>query len=135
MQNYLFDDLQKQLSPELFAIQMASEAKKQEREKSDLCFLFTAGETTGFSGYRFLVTREDAMKFCSDPRSKGMRYGSKWAYFFLTLSHAFECTEKIELKDIIDNGSFDYLIKELNISIIPKTKWRDLLTPFGFEII
>jgi len=136
MQNYLFEDLQKQLSPELLDAELQEKEKQQLREKSDLCFLFTSSFSGGFGGIRFLVTENEAKIFCSDERSKGIMHGGKWAYFYTTIANSFyNQGEQIKLSEIIDNGKYDWLLDELGIKKIPKQEWRDLLTPFGFEII
>ncbi len=37
----------------------------------DYVFLFTASHKNLFGGVKFMMTREDGMKFCSDDRTKG----------------------------------------------------------------
>ena len=65
----------------------------------------------------FIVTIEDAMKFCSDDRTKGKLYGKEWMYVWTTAVYYLSVNDINELVFREDNGSQNHIIKELGITI------------------
>ena len=103
----------------------------------DYSFLFTSSEKSGYGGVKFMMTTEDAKKFCSDNRSKG----NMWAYFFTSIkNHILANNTKpypaIDLSSRIhgDNGSFDWLIEELGLEKIPLSEAAKIISGFGIPI-
>jgi len=109
----------------------------------NLAFLYTAGQSGKNSGIKFMLSVEDAQKFCSDDRSKGSLYGSEWAYFYTTVREFIyrgKPPEKkknpnlLDVSRVFDNGSFDPLLKELGCKKIPVQDFHIYLEPLGVQV-
>lgn len=80
--------------PTLFDFTAEGPAGAEGRDNPALdewCFLYTATETGTNSGIRFMMTRDDAMRWCSSDLSKGVFYGVEWAYFFTSVRNFAYC--------------------------------------------
>ena len=105
-----------------------------------LTFLYTGTSTGKNSGIKFMLTVEDAQKFCSDPRTAGQLYGSEWAYFYTTVREFLYrgkkelIVKKIDITKIVDNNSFDPLLAELGCKKIPIEDFHIYLEPLGIEV-
>lgn len=109
-----------------------------------LAVLYTATEKGNSTGPRYIMTVEDAMKFCSDPRSGGAVHGTRWAFFWSSLYNYANCywmrseeddgPQYIDLTSLYDDGRFDWLIKELGIAPVSLEKLKDLETNYDVAI-
>lgn len=101
----------------------------------DYVFLFTTSHKNGFGGVKFMMTREDGMKFCSDDRTKG----NGWAFFFTSIANYVEANAingviNIGKKNNIDNGSMDDIIKDLGLTKINLDDATKILENFGIKV-
>ena len=92
---------------------------------SNFAFLFTATEKGTNSGVKFMATVEDAKKWCSSEESKGILHGTKWAYFWTSVS----------ISGLIDNGAWDEKIAASGCKKIGLNEFKAVLTPYGVEVI
>ena len=108
----------------------------KKRADSDLCLLFTSSFTVGHGKYHFLMNRKDAMKWCSDKRTKGKMMGGEWAYHFNGVKYVYDggIDNLIVGKNVTDNGKYIKLLDELQCHAIPFNEWRSLLEPLGFTV-
>ena len=53
-------------------------------------FLYTSTETGKASGIHFMMTLNDARKFCESPVSQGCTHGIRWAYFWTSVRNYVE---------------------------------------------
>lgn len=101
----------------------------------DWCFLYTSGTKCII---RFMMNREDAMRFCSSPKSKGCIHGNKWMYVFMCVWNWLDempyDNRKIQMYEDDDNGNYDYLIKELNCHAVRIVNIPDILIPLGVNV-
>ena len=141
------DECAKETSPNLKAINYFREhykppappeptAAEIARAASDLCFLFTVSEHTRGGKVHFLVSRDEAMRFCSDDRTKGVYMGGKWMYCWTSVDNAFvSMNDKIVIgRNVTDNGKYDDLLHELRIKPIPLSDYKKTLEPLGFKV-
>ena len=102
----------------------------------DWCFLYTSGRKN--CTIRFMMNREDAMKFCSSPKSKGVLHGNRWMYIFMCvwnwLGEMPVGCRKIQMYEDDDNGNYDYLIEELGCNAVKIKQIPDILVPLGVNV-
>ena len=102
----------------------------------DWCFLYTSGRLN--CTIRFMMHREDAMKFCSSPKSKGVMHGNRWMYIFMCvwnwLGEMPVGCRKIQMYEDDDNGNYDYLIEELGCNAVKIKQIPDILVPLGVNV-
>jgi len=78
--------------------------------------VYLCNEKTGRGNDVFIMSIDDAKKFCNDDRTKGVYLGNKWIYMFTSLEYLLnDCDSEINFK--MDNGSQQKVIEELNIKI------------------
>lgn len=67
------------------------------------------------------MTVEDAMVFCSDPRSCGRMLGSEWAFFFTSLHNLLTNSPHVSYsrRQMVDDGRYDWLLEELGCVTVP----------------
>lgn len=107
---------------------------------SNFAFLFTATEKGTNSGVKFMATVEDAKKWCSSEESKGILHGTKWAYFWTSVSNFIGChwgagTPMLNISGLIDNGAWDEKIAASGCKKIGLNEFKAVLTPYGVEVI
>ena len=99
-------------------------------------FLFTATEKGNSTDVHFMMTLEDAKKWCSLPISRGLLHGTRWAYFFTSVENFFECHwggHAIQtLNAWCDNGKWDEKIKEAGLTKIGWAKSYKMLIDAGY---
>lgn len=122
---------------------------KNEAELDKWALLYTATAKGNNSGVHFMMTLEDASKWCSSDLSHGTYLGTEWAYFFTSVKNFvnFHCwgmdseyrTNKtwgvIDLRHYTDNGKWDEKINALGLK---KYGWHDMkriLEPLGVEVL
>jgi len=104
--------------------------------------LYTATETGNKSGIRFMMTLDDARRWCSSPDSAGTMYGTSWAYFYTTvarflnrdMSYEVELDE-LDLRGQIDNGQWDERIAAAGCVKIALAEIPSVLEPLGVTVL
>lgn len=86
-----------------------------------IALVYTATEKGNSTDPHFFMSIDDAMKLCSDERSKGVLHGTKWAFFWTSLKNYcgnyWDLTlNGLDLTKFYDNGSRDALLEELGIT-------------------
>lgn len=141
----LFDEIE---------IEEKSEKKNQkeirnEEELDKWAFLYTATAKGNNSGIHFMMTLEDARKWCSSELSRGVFHGTEWAYFFTSVKNFvnFHCwgmdseyrTNKkwgvIDLRHYTDNGKWDCKIASLGLKKYGLYDMKRILEPLGIEVL
>lgn len=99
-------------------------------------FLFTATEKGNSTDVHFMMTIEDAQKWCSLPISKGVLHGTRWAYFYTSVENFFNCHwgghAADTLADWHDNGKWDEKIKEAGLTKFGWAKSFKMLLDAGY---
>ncbi len=78
---------------------------------SDWAFLYTAGRAGHNTGIRFMMSREDAMRWCESDLSHGVLHGNHWAYFFTSVENFCNCHwgqlkgVKLDLRKLTETAS------------------------------
>lgn len=107
---------------------------------SDLAFCYTAGRSGHNSGIRFMMSREDAMTWCSSDVSHGVLHGSPWAYMWTSVENYCFCHwgqlkgVLIDMHRLEDNGQWDDKILALNLKKYDRTAIQQILGCFGIEV-
>lgn len=107
---------------------------------SDYAFLYTSTATGKNSGIHFMMTKEDAMKWCDSDLSHGSIMGNEWAYFWTTVQNFIAChwgTHKptLDFRKARDNGIYDEKIAALGLKKYGFEEIRDILKPLGVEVV
>lgn len=107
---------------------------------SDYAFLYTSTATGQNSGIHFMMTLDDAMKWCESDLSHGVYLGNRWAYFFTSVKNFIGChwgTHKptLDFRKFKDNGKWDSKIASLGLKKYSFKEIHDILTPLGVEVI
>lgn len=117
-----------------------SEKPEAGEELRKWAFLYTSTEHVGGNNkstiIRFMMTVEDAMKWCESDLSKGVMYGGKWAYFWTSVYNFTFCRwgdSKVVLDAHADNGTFDERIKSLGLRKYSIAEIPGILRPLGVE--
>lgn len=145
VQKTLFDEIEIEEKRE----EEAKQKIKNEEELDKWAFLYTATATGNNSGIHFMMTLEDAKKWCSSPLSRGSFLGAEWAYFFTSVKNFvnFHCwgmdseyrTNKIwgriDLRRYSDNGKWDEKIMSLGLTKYNAYDMKRILGPLGIEIL
>lgn len=104
-----------------------------------IALVYTATEKGNSTDPHFFLAIDDAMKLCSDERSKGVLHGTRWAFFWTSLKNY--CGNYWDLTDggldftkFYDNGSRDALLDDLGIKKIDYWEVYELLTNAGFKV-
>ena len=109
---------------------------KNAEQLKDWCFLYTSGRKN--CTIRFMMNREDAMRFCSSPKSKGCTHGNRWMYIFMCvwnwLGEMPVGCRKIYIYKDDDNGNYDYLIEELQCKAVRIEQIPEILVPLGVNV-
>lgn len=127
----------------------AKQKIKNEAELDKWAFLYTATAKGNNSGIHFMMTLEDARKWCSSELSRGVYMGAEWAYFFTSVKNFinFHCwgmdseyrTNKkwgeIDLRHYVDNGKWDKKIEELGLKKYGIYDMKRILEPLGIEVL
>lgn len=105
-----------------------------------LAILYTATELGNNSGIRFMMTVEDAMRWCDSPASQGVLHGTAWAYFWTSLANYVNCywmgeEPIIDLRNALDDGSWDKRIEEAGCKKISVWEFSKVLNPLGVKVI
>ena len=107
---------------------------------SDYAFLYTSTATGQNSGIHFMMTLDDAMKWCESDLSHGVYLGNQWAYFFTSVKNFIGChwgTHKptLDFRKFKDDGKWDSKIASLGLKKYSFKEIHDILTPLGVEVI
>lgn len=95
---------------------------------NDLCVLFTSSMKSGYGGAKFAMSREDAMKFCSDERT----HGKDWAFFWTSAKNYFiHNTNPNRMEKWKDNGMTDEVIADLGLTKIGYEEAREIFRELG----
>lgn len=92
----------------------------RENAPEGIALVYTATEKGNSTDPHFFMSIDDAMKLCSDERSKGVLHGTRWAFFWTSLKNYcgnyWDLTlNGLDLSKFYDNGSRDALLDELGI--------------------
>lgn len=130
---------------DLDEIKPAKSKKEQRIENAralapkNIALVYTATKCGKASCGHFFMTIDDAKKFCSSPKSKGVMHGNEWAFFWTSLENYLgnflDLTEHgIDFTAFCDNGSRDDLLQELSID--PYEPWDvcAVLEARGFKV-
>lgn len=80
----------------------------------------------GVANITFIMSREDAVKFCSDERTSCKR--ASWAFFFDTIDNALDNNNKFIKKMFAkNNGKQDKVIEELGLTVYSIEEAQELL--------
>ena len=108
-------------------------------------FLYTATDKGHATGIKSMATREDAIRWCSSPVSRGMIHGSHWAYFWTSVlnfvrhhtgdaeiygEHAYQ----LNLNGLVDNGEWDERIAAAGCKMIKHHEIAAVLEPLGVTV-
>ena len=107
---------------------------------SQLAILYTATAAGNNSGIRFMLSIDDAMRWCESPISQGVLHGTPWAYFFTRVSSYINCywlNEQpiIDLAHALDDGRWDERISSVGCKKIAVWEFRKHLEPLGVQVI
>ena len=84
---------------------------------NDICAAYLVTFSGGFKHISYFMTREDAMKFCSDKCSKG----NGWHFQFTSLENIMKNNDSLNnLKKFKDNGKQKEDLIRLNITPISR---------------
>ena len=106
---------------------------------SNYALLYTATETGKNSGIHYVMTVEDAQKWCSSDVSQGQYMGSHWAYFWTSIKNYLTCvwmgdSDVLDLTIVQDNGSWDDKLAAVGVRKIPLKDCPALFAPFGIKV-
>ena len=112
---------------------------------SEWAFLYTSTEKGNNSGIHFMLTKADAVKWCSSPVSRGCLCGTYWAYFWTTVENFAFChwggnhstnpqSGVVDLRKLCDNGKWDAEIKRLGLTKFDKVCIYHILYKYGIEV-
>lgn len=104
-----------------------------------IALVYTATEKGNCTDPHFFLTIDDAMKLCSDERSKGVLHGTRWAYFWTSLknyasNYWMGDDGGLDFSKFHDNNSRDGLLAELGIEKIDYWEVYELLKNAGFNV-
>ncbi|MCD7827444.1 MAG: hypothetical protein LUG85_02775 [Clostridiales bacterium] len=113
---------------------------------SDWAFLYTAtrggeGAASKSSTVRFMMSLEDAQKWCSSDMSCGTLYGTPWAYFFTSVENYCNCHWgqlrgcTLDMRKVNDNGKYDDKIKSLGLKKYNKQEMKEILKAYGIDVL
>jgi hypothetical protein len=101
----------------------------------DYAFLYTGTAKGNYSGIRFMLTTEQAKQWCSSDMSRGVLYGTEWAYFFTTVWQFVQVYgQPIDLGGLEDNGQWDERLESLGLEKIALDEIAAVLRKYGVEI-
>lgn len=113
--------------------------KPQESEDrlSEYAFLYTCTEKGNNSDIHFMMSMEDAIKFCESDISKGQIHGNHWAYFFTSVKNFVSCPwgGKVDLRKMSDNGNWDKKIEGLGLKKYSIHEIPKILEPLGVTVL
>lgn len=108
----------------------------------EYALLYTATETGTNSGVRFMMTVEDAQRWCESPESRGFTHGTEWAYFWTRVSNFMRRNDPYEqpgdtltLARAFDNGSWDERIANAGCVKIDLDDIAGILRPLGVKVV
>ena len=128
---------------EVKVVRKTKEEKHLERKHNsdfgeNYAFLYTATEKGNSTDVHFMMTLDDARKWCSLPVSKGNFHGVRWAYFFTTVENFFFCHWGGHAADTFkrwrDNGLWDQKIIDAGLRKIGFDEAERLLRINGYLI-
>lgn len=111
------------------------------RTLADYAFLYTCTEKGHNSGIHFMMTTEEAQKWCCSDLSKGVMMGTQWDYFWTSVKNFVGCywnlaeNAIIDLRKHKDNGRWDAKIASLGLHKYSYSEMRDVLKPFGITVL
>lgn len=136
----LFDDLPPAAPPKVKRKKVQPEKVPVDLEGlENYAILYTATETGKNSGIHYVMTTEDAQKWCSSPVSRGQYMGSEWAYFWTSVKNYLSCvwmgeSDELDLTKLSDNGSWDDKLASVGVRKIPISELPELFRPFGVKV-
>lgn len=104
--------------------------------------LYTATDAGTHSGIRFMLTLEDAQKWCSSPVSSGQLHGTRWAYFYTSVANLLGRNagygmelDALDLSGEYDNGDWDERIAAAGCAKISLHEIAGVLQPLGVTVL
>lgn len=106
---------------------------------ADIALVYTTTEKANSTGIRFATNVDDAQKFCSDDRTRGVLHGTQWAFMWTKASTWIQVLSStdapvMDLDGMTDDGSRDGLIAELGVSKIDLTEFPQVFGPLGVRV-
>lgn len=107
----------------------------------DYALLYTATSTGTNSGIRFMMTLDDARRWCSSPESSGVLYGTEWAYYFTSVARflnrgdVYGHLDVLDLRNTADNGTWDERIAAAGCVKISLHEIPAVLRPLGVTVL
>ena len=139
--------MEKNMQPTLFdEIEKRDKEIRNEKELDNWALLYTATAKGNNSGVHFMMTMEDARKWCSSELSRGVYMGAEWAYFFTSVKNFAYChwggnhsTNRrvgcIDLRHYVDNSKWDEKIKALGLKKYDMHDMKRILEPLVIEVL
>ena len=111
---------------------------------TDYCLVYLVTRHGGNQGNLFILTKEDAMKFCEDDCSHGRGRGGEWMFNWTSLEHFRQNTDasaqyknthgKLEpFRFLIDTGKQDDDFERLGIVKPTRHEMMDILEELGYQ--
>ena len=95
-------------------------------------------QKTNSTQIRFMMSVEDARKFCESDLSEGKMYGSQWCYCWTSvwnfLYKAWTAGQGIVIDSMADNGSYDSKIENLGCKKYGARDMYEILSKLGVQI-
>ncbi len=106
---------------------------------ANYAILYTATETGKNSGIHYVMTLDDAQKWCSSDVSRGQYMGNKWAYFWTSIANYLTCvwmgeSDELDLSTLTDGGSWDNKLDAVGVKKIPVETLPELFAPYGVKV-
>ena len=103
----------------------------------EYALLYTCTAKGNNSDIHFMMTREDAVKWCESDLSKGVMMGTPWAYFWTSVKNFVFCPwgGNIDLRKARDNGKWDDKIASLGLKKISIDEMPSILQSLGVTVI
>lgn len=100
------------------SIEMRADLVDTSTDPKSEAVVYMVTQAGGCATWLYVLTREDAIKFCSHPSTKGKGRGGEWLFMWTTAFTDWrDHTKEFRRKD---DGRFDKLFEELGIEPIYK---------------
>lgn len=106
---------------------------------ANYAILYTATETGKNSGIHYVMTLDDAQKWCSSDVSRGQYMGDQWAYFWTSISNYLTCvwmgeSDELDLSMLTDDGSWNAKLDAVGVKKIPVETLPELFASYGVKV-
>lgn len=137
-QNSIFDLLDKEELKKVKAREK-KEAKKIDVDILNLCVVYLVFNSGKNGGNLYLLTKEDAIKLCSDDCSKGKIYSGEYIYMWTSLKNFInknKCYDDVpEFVFKKDNGSRKQDFERLKIKEFTEDEIKKIINEIGYKLI